>query len=141
MGTEKNKANQLRVYEEVFGKANLDVIDELFAPSYTWKSPFGMEVKGAEGFKQNFVMMRSAIPDLNFAIEDMLAVDDKVITRFTITGTFTGELMGIPPTGKSMSVTGIIITRWEDGKEVEAWENIDTLAFFQQLGITPPNPS
>jgi predicted ester cyclase len=83
-------------------------------------------------------MMRSAFPDMNISIDDMFATDDKVVTRFAMTGTFTGEMMGIPPTGKSISVSGIVVTRWEGGKEVEAWESMDTLAFYQQLGISPP---
>ena len=139
MGAEENKTNQRRVWEEAFGKGNLEVIDELFAPDYYFKSPLGMDIKGAEGFKQNLGMMRSAVPDMEISIDDMFAADDKVVTRFKITGTFTGEMMGIPPTGKSMSVSGIVITRWEDGKEVEAWESLDTLAFNQQLGIIPTN--
>ena len=59
-------------------------------------------------------------------------------TRFTMTGTFKGEMMGIPPTGKKVTVTGIVITRWVGGKEVQAWESLDTLAFYQQLGIPIP---
>lgn len=138
MGAEENKANQRRVWDEAFGKGNLEVIDELFDPSYYFKSPLGVDVKGAEGFKQNLAMMRSAFPDMNISIDDMFAADDKVVTRFAITGTFTGEMLGIPPTGNSISVSGIVVTRWEGGKEVEAWESLDTLAFYQQLGITPP---
>ena len=138
MSDEENKAGQRRVWEEAFGKGNLEVIDELFAPSYSFKSPLGIDIKGAEGFKQNLAMMRSAFPDMNISIDDMLAVDEKVVTRFTMKGTFTGEMMGIPPTGKDISVSGIVITRWENGKEVEAWESIDTLGWYQQLGITPP---
>ena len=138
MSDEENKAGQRRVWEEAFGKGNLEVIDELFAPSYSFKSPLGIDIKGAEGFKQNLAMMRSAFPDMNISIDDMLAVDEKVVTRFTMKGTFTGEMMGIPPTGKDISVSGIVITRWENGKEVQAWESIDTLGWYQQLGITPP---
>ena len=138
MSDEENKAGQRRVWEEAFGKGNLEVIDELFAPSYSFKSPLGIDIKGAEGFKQNLAMMRSAFPDMNISIDDMLAVDEKVVTRFTMKGTFTGEMMGIPPTGKDISVSGIVITRWENGKEVEAWESIDTLAYYQQLGIPIP---
>ena len=138
MSDEENKAGQRRVWEEAFGKGNLEVIDELFAPGYSFKSPLGIDIKGAEGFKQNLAMMRSAFPDMNISIDDMLAVDEKVVTRFTMKGTFTGEMMGIPPTGKDISVSGIVITRWENGKEVEAWESIDTLAYYQQLGIPIP---
>ena len=138
MSAEENLANQRRVFEEVFEKGNLDAIDELFAPNYHVKSPLGMEIKGAEGFKETLTAMQPAFPDMKYQIEDMFAGDDKVVTRFILSGTFTGEMMGIAPTGKSMSISGILITRWENGKEVQAWESIDTLGWYQQLGITPP---
>jgi len=136
---EENKAGQRRVWEEVFNKGNLDIIPEFFAPNYSFRSPLGIEAKGPDGFKQMVAMMRAALPDLHCTIDDMFAVQDKVATRFTITGTFKGEMMGIAPTGKRLSVSGIVISRWVDGKEVEAWESIDTLAFYQQLGIPIPS--
>jgi steroid delta-isomerase-like uncharacterized protein len=138
MSTEENKAGQRRVWEEVFNKGNLAIIPELFAPNYFLRSPLGMDIKGPEGFKQSVAMMRTAFPDLHCTIDDMFAVEDKVATRFTITGTFKSEMMGIAPTGKKLTLTGIVITRWTGGKEVEAWESFDTLAFYQQLGISPP---
>ncbi|MBN2075754.1 MAG: ester cyclase [Dehalococcoidales bacterium] len=139
MSTEENMANQRRVFEEGFNQKKLEVIDEFFAPSYSFKSPLGMDIKGAEGFKEILAVTQSALPDLQVTIEDMFAANDKVATRFTMTGTFTNEMMGIFPTGKSLSISGIVITRWEDGKEVEAWESFDTLGYYQQLGLTPPN--
>jgi steroid delta-isomerase-like uncharacterized protein len=138
MSTEENKAKQRRVWEEIFNKGNLAIIPELFAPDYFLRSPLGMDTKGPEGFKQTVAMMRTAFPDLHCAIDDTLADGDKVVTRFKITGTFKGEMMGIAPTGKKLSLTGIVITRWADGKEVEAWESFDTRAFYQQLGIPIP---
>lgn len=138
MSVEENKVKQRRVWEEVVNKGNLAVIPELFAPNYFFRSPLGIEVKGPEDFKQTVAMMRTAFPDIHVTIDDILAEGDKVATRFTMTGTFKGEFTGIAPTGKKFTATGIIITRWVGGKEVEAWESLDTLAFFQQLGISPP---
>ena len=138
MSVEENKAGQRRVWEEVINKGNFKIIPELFAPSYFYRSPLGIDIKGAEGFKQSLTMMRTAFPDIHCTIDDMFAVEDKVVTRFTISGTFKGEMMGIAPTGNKFTVAGIIITRWADGKEVAAWESMDTFAFFQQLGISPP---
>ena len=138
MSAEENIAGQRRVWEDVINKGNLAIIPELFAHSYFYRSPLGMDIKGPEGFKQSITMMRKAFPDLHCTIDDMFAIEDKVVTRFTMTGTFKGEMMGITPTGKKFTVAGIIITRWVDGKEVEAWESMDTLAFYQQLGIPIP---
>jgi predicted ester cyclase len=139
MSVEENKAGQRRVWEEVFNKGNLEIVPEFFAPSYSFRSPLGIEAKGPESFKQMAVMMRTAFPDVHFTIDDMLAIEDKVVTRFTFTCTFKGEMMGITPTGKKATIAGIVITRWVDGKEVEAWESLDTLAFYQQLGIPIPS--
>jgi len=139
MSTEENKVGQRRVWEEVFNSGNLEIIPEFFTPNYSFHSPLGIEAKGPEGFEQMVTMMRTALPDMHVTIDDMFAEGDRVATRFTFTGTFTGELMGIPPTGKKGAVSGIVITRWESGKEVEAWESLDTLAYYQQLGIPIPS--
>jgi steroid delta-isomerase-like uncharacterized protein len=138
VSTEENKAKQRRVWEEVFNKGNLEIIPEFFAPSYSFRSPLGLEAKGPDGFRQMVAMMRTALPDMHVTVDDLFGEGDKVACRATITGTFKGELMGIPPTGKKATIPVILITQWKDGKEVEAWESLDTLAFYQQLGITPP---
>jgi steroid delta-isomerase-like uncharacterized protein len=138
MSVEENKAKQRRVWEEAFNKGNLEILSELFAPSYHVTSPLGMEITGPEGFKQQLAMMRTAFPDLHCTIDDMFAEGNKVVTRFTMTGTFKGEMMGIPPTGKNLTLPGIVITHWENGKEIEAWENFDTLSYYRQLGIPIP---
>jgi steroid delta-isomerase-like uncharacterized protein len=138
VSTEENKAKQRRVWEEVFNKGNLEIIPEFFAPSYSFRSPLGLEAKGPDGFRQMVAMMRTALPDMHVTVDDLFGEGDKVACRATITGTFKGELMGIPPTGKKATIPVILITQWKDGKEVEAWESLDTLAFYQQLSITPP---
>jgi predicted ester cyclase len=138
MSIEENKTRQRRVFEEVFNKGNLAIIPEFIAPDYVYRSPLGMEAKGPEGFKQMVARVRTAFPDIHFTIEDIIAEGDKVVTRFTRRSTHQGEFMGIAPTGKKVTITGILITRWVGGKEVEAWESLDTLAMFQQLGVVPP---
>ena len=141
MSAEENKANQLRVWEEAFGKGNLDVIDELFAPSYYFKSPLGMEIKGSEGFKENLAMMRSAFPDFHLAIEDQIAEEDKVVTRLMATGTYQGGIADIPATaeiGAQVAVSEILIHRVSAGRVVEGWIVGDELGLWQQLGVIPP---
>ena len=83
-------------------------------------------------------MTRTALPDVHITLDDMFAEANKVATSFTLTGTFKGEYMGMTPTGKKVKVTGIVITRWAGGKEVEAWESLDTFSFYQQMGVKPP---
>jgi len=138
MSVEENKAKQRRVWEEVFDKGNLAAISELFAPEYVFHSPLGMQAKGPEGFKQIIAMMRTAFPDMRTTVDDMVAEGDRVVSRFTMRGTFKGEMMGMKPTGKQFEIKAVVIVRWADGKEVEAFEFFDTLPFYRQLGIPIP---
>jgi steroid delta-isomerase-like uncharacterized protein len=133
---EENKAKQHRVFEEALNKGNMAVVDEVIDTNYVSESPQGV-VKGTEAMKQGFANLRNAFPDIAFTVKDMIAEEDKVVSRVTCQGTHNGEFMGIAPTGKKMSINGIIITRWVDGKEVEAWEVIDMLGMMQQLGAIP----
>ena len=138
MSIKENKANQRRVFEEVLNKGNLAIIPELIAPDYTFRSPLGMEAKGPESFREMVIMFRTAFPDMHFTVDDIVGEADRVAIRFTMTGTFRGEMMSIKPTGKKGTYTAILITRWVGGKEVQAWEVMDRLAFYQQLGIPIP---
>ena len=78
MSAEENKTKQRRVWEEVFNQGNLEIIPEFFAPDYKFSSPLGIEAKGPEGFKQMAAMMRTALPDIHFTIEDMFAEGDSM---------------------------------------------------------------
>ena len=138
MSTEENKAVLRRVAEEIFNKGDLAVVDEVIAPNYVYHGSGGQEYKSPEGFKQIVTMFRTAFPDLHMTVEDMVAEGDKVAQRITIRGTHKGELMGIAPTGKQVTDTGIIIVRFAGGKEVEAWGITDLLGMMQQMGVAPP---
>ena len=83
------------------------------------------------------VVGESGFLDSHLVIEDVIAEGDKVVTRLTITGTQTGTLQGIPPTGKKFSMRGIDIFRVVDGKIVEHWDAVDQLGMLQQLGVIP----
>jgi predicted ester cyclase len=134
---DKNKATILRVFEEVFNKGNLSIADEIIAPGWVYHGPLG-EFKGVEGFKQIVVGVRQAFPDVHMTIDDIVGEGDKVAVRFTMTGTFKGEMRGIPPTGKKATLPISIICHLVGGKEVETFEFFDMLGFFQQLGVKAP---
>jgi len=138
MSTEENKAIARRGSEEVWNQGKLDVIDEIFATDYVNHRAGGPDIHGPEGYKQFFTMFRTAFPDIKFTIEDQIAEGDKVVTHVTFTGTHKGELMGIPPTGVQVTVTGIAISRIAGGKILECWVNSDDLGMWQQLGVIPP---
>jgi steroid delta-isomerase-like uncharacterized protein len=131
--------NQARIRKMIvaINAGKLDEADALMASDYIYRSPGMPEMRGPEGFKQLVSMFRTAFPDLNMVIDDMLADGDKVAFRWTGTGTHQGDLMGIPPTGKRVTTTGLVISRFAGDKVVEDYEIIDTLGMMQQLGIVP----
>jgi steroid delta-isomerase-like uncharacterized protein len=138
MSIEENKAIIRRIVEEAYNKGNLAVVDGITASNYLFHRP-GMEVKGREGYKQQIIAgIRTTFPDLHFAINDMFAEEDKVAARYTMTATHKGEFMGIPPTGKKVTVTGISIVHFTGGKQVESWGIMDDLGMMQQMGVVPP---
>jgi steroid delta-isomerase-like uncharacterized protein len=136
MSTEDNKALVRRFHAEIWSQGNLTVVDELCAPNFIYHTPSG-PIQGLEGFKQYVTMYRTAFPDLYIPIDDMIAEADKVVTRWTARGTHKGDLMGIPPTGKQVTIPGILIGRFEGGKFVEGWIEFDALGMMQQLGVIP----
>lgn len=136
--SEENKALSRRVIEECFNKGNLALADELCAPDYVdHDAPPGFS-PGVEGFKQQVAMYRAAFPDVQITVEDQVAEGDKVVTRWTGRGTHKGELMGIAPTNKEVTVTGMSINRIVEGRIVEHWENFDQMGMMLQLGVVPP---
>ena len=139
MSTEENKAISRRIIEEMWNKGDLAVVDELIAANYVFHDFLGREIKGPEGLKQYVTMVRTVFPDFHITIDDMLAEGDKVAFRFTWRGTHKGKGdLGIPPTGKQVTVTGMAITHIVGDKEAEVWESGDALGMLQQMGIVPP---
>ena len=136
MSTEENKVNERRLVEEGWNQGNTAVFDELFAADYLGHDPSG-PLHGPEGFKQFYATYRTAFPDTHLTIEDQIADQDTVASRWTATGTHQGPLMGIPPSGKRVRVTGITISRYASGKIAEEWFSYDTLGMLQQLGAIP----
>lgn len=135
---EENKAIIRRNMEEVYNKGDISVLDEIMSPDIVIHSGLG-EIKGSETYKQVHSQTRKAFPDFHFTIDDMVAEGDMVAVRLTLTGTHKGEFMGIPPTGKKIKGDWALFYRFAGGKEVEVWEYTDSLAFFQQLGVSPPS--
>jgi predicted ester cyclase len=90
-----------------------------------------------ESFKQAIQMWRIAFPDLEYTLEDLIAEGDRVVERWACRGTHKGALFGIPPTGKQITSTGILIHRIVDGKIVAFVEVADGLGLMQQLGVVP----
>ena len=138
MTAETNKATIRRIVEEIQNGDNLALIDELAAPTFVNHTPAPGLSPDREGIKQLLSMFRAAFPDGVMTIEDMIAEGDKVVSRKTYRGTHQGEFLGIPPTGRQVSVGLIDIMRLVDGQVVEHWSVGDDLGMLQQLGVLPP---
>lgn len=137
MSTEQNKTIVRRNFEAL-NKGNLDVADELLATDYIGHFAIHPEaVAGVEAYKQFMSGYYVAFPNLRMDIEDMLAEGDKVVVRWTVRGTHQGDLAGIPPTGKQVTITGTWILRVVGGKIAEQWGVFDALGLMQQLGVIP----
>jgi steroid delta-isomerase-like uncharacterized protein len=138
MSAEQNKTLIHNFVEEVWNKGNFDATETFWAVDLIDHSPaIPNQPAGVAGARQVFVSFKTAFPDLQFTIEDIVIEGDKVAWRWTSTGTNIGSMMGLPPTGKKATITGIEIYRIADGKIVERWGNFDQLGMLQQLGVIP----
>jgi steroid delta-isomerase-like uncharacterized protein len=137
VGTEENKATVRRFVDEVINRGNLAAVDELTGPNFVDHSAPPGVPENAEGAKAFFGMFRSAFPDLHATIDEEIAEGDRVVQRRTTSGTMRGAFMGMPPSGKEASWSGIHIIRLADGKLVEHWSVVDMLAMLAQLGFAP----
>jgi steroid delta-isomerase-like uncharacterized protein len=137
MGTEENKAVYRRFLELGFNTGNFAALGEVLSADYVdHDAPPGIP-PGPEGIAHLLAPYRAAFPDVHMTVDAQVAEGERVATRYTFRGTHRGDLMGIPPTGKQVEMTGTTIARIVDGKMVEAWVNYDLLGMMQQLGVIP----
>ena len=136
MSTESNKAVVQR-FRDALDAGDLDGAMAVFAPNAVVHMSSAPEPLSMEGFKQLGELLLSAFAGGRSTVEDMIAEGDKVVSRLTFRGTHTGDMMGIPPTGKSVMISEIIIDRLANGKIVESWRLFDQMAMMQQLGLIP----
>jgi non-heme chloroperoxidase len=139
MSVERNKNTFRRYIEEVWKDEKLDIADEVFAEKYLSHQSDGTVLeRGPEDVKKFVMEYRSAFSDIEDIVEDMVGEGDRVVTRWTLRVTHTGEFRGIPATGKRITITGIGIFRFsEEGKVVESWDSLDQLGMLRQLGALP----
>ncbi len=136
MSVERNKETFRRYIEEVWIGGNLDVADEVFAGKYLAHQSDGSVLeRGPEDVKRFVSEWRSAFSDVVNTIEDMIGEGDKVVTRWMMRATHSGDFRGIAATGNRITVTGIGIFRFSDGKVVESWDSLDQLGMIRQLGV------
>src|SRR5215210_7168867 len=112
--SEENKEKSRRLVEEAFGQGNVEMIPEILHSDFVCYDPNSEsgEIRGADTIKGEIEYFRNAVPDLTYTVEDQIAEGDKVVTRYTVSGTHQGEFFGVAGTGKRIEMSGINIDRF-----------------------------
>jgi steroid delta-isomerase-like uncharacterized protein len=124
-----------RINEEAFNRGDVNVLDELVADDFVEHDPMPGTPPDREGFKAMIRGLHAAFPDFHTEVEDQIVAGDKVVERWSCTGTQEGEFMGLPPTNRHVEIHGMDISRLADGRLVEHWTQIDMMSMLQQLGV------
>jgi steroid delta-isomerase-like uncharacterized protein len=137
-----NKALVSRVADDIWNRGDLAAVDQVMVANARYHGPHMPNGVGdRESWRQAVSMYRGAFPDSHVTFQGLIASGDIVVGRWSATGTHTGQLRGVAPTGKRIAIGGITIYRIADGKIVEAWEQLDLLGMWEQLGVVAvPGP-
>jgi len=135
MSVEENIVLMRRWFQEVWNEGRTKTIYDLLAENAigVGQDQPGVEIQGPAGFVVLFNRIHGAFPDMKVTVEDVFGADDKVVVRWSAAMTHTGDHLGFPATNKKVRITGITITRIENGKIVQGWDNWDQLALTQQV--------
>jgi predicted ester cyclase len=137
MSTETTQERIHRGFNEFVNQGDLTNVSDFIAPNYIGHFSGFPPVSGLDGFRQFLTMQNDAFSDRSVTFEDVIAEDENVAVRLTFRGTHTGELMGIPPTGRKVEYQAMNILHLVDDKCVEQWAVLDTMRMMQQLGVIP----
>jgi len=135
-----NRAVIQAFFEDVLNQRRLDRADDLVKENFIELDPLPGQEQGREGLKAILRMLWSAFPDMHWVVSEIVAEGEKVVTRFVWTGTHRGVFLGIPATGRSVEVKGVVIDRLEDGRMADSRILMDTMGLMQQLGVIPAPP-
>ena len=135
MSKEQNFVAQKRFTEAAGG--DYKAFQEVVAPDAVDHDPAPGQGRGPAGFEHFFKELHTAFPDLHITGDQVVADEDSIALAYTMTGTQKGDFLGFPPTGKSVKVRGVQISKFANGKLVERWGSSDQLGMLQQLGLAP----
>jgi steroid delta-isomerase-like uncharacterized protein len=127
-----------RLVGDVWNGGDVAAVDEVFAADYRGHDPDRPGLDGPEAVKRSVAQFHAAFPDFAITIDDLVAEDDRVVWRYTMTGTHSAPFLGIAATGRKVTTTGISIFRIEGGLLREGWINFDALGMLRQFGALPP---
>jgi steroid delta-isomerase-like uncharacterized protein len=131
-----DEATVRRFYEQMCNERKNELASELFTADHQMHDPQVPAGPGPRGMAEVVSTYQNGV-DGHWGIEDIFSTDDKVVVRWTGTGTHVGEVNGVPATGKKISVDAITVHRMAGGQIAESWEVWDTLGFLQQIGVVP----
>ncbi len=137
MTIEANKAILKRFWDEGFNQVDTKAISEFVAVDYHNHDMAPGEQNGIAGLLQFMRLTHTAFPDMRVIADKIVAEGDVVVTRWSVTGTHKGEFMGVPPTGRPITITGLAMHRIENSQIKEGWNNWDALGLLQQVGAIP----
>jgi steroid delta-isomerase-like uncharacterized protein len=138
--SEYNKARIREFIDRVLTAGEVDATGDYFHSDMVEEVPFPGQGPGLDGLKETLTRIRRAFPDSQWKVEEQIAEDDKVLTRFLWSGTHQGEFLGIPATNRGIQVWGMVIDRFEDRKVKSTRILLDTLSMMQQFGVLPAVP-
>jgi steroid delta-isomerase-like uncharacterized protein len=138
--SEYNKARIREFIDRVLTAGEIDATGDYFHSDMVEEVPFPGQGPGLDGLKETLIRIRRAFPDSQWKVEEQIAEDNKVLTRFLWSGTHQGEFLGIPATNRAIRVWGMVIDRFEDRKVKSTRILLDTLSMMQQLGVLPAAP-
>jgi steroid delta-isomerase-like uncharacterized protein len=131
-------AETIRAFiEEVLNQGRFERMNDLVLENFVELDPLPGQEQGRDGLRDVLIGMRAAFPDIHWTISEQVSEGDKVVTRFTWTGTHRAPFLGIPATGRRVEVKGVVIDRLESGKMADSRILMDTLSLMQQLGVLP----
>lgn len=134
MDLAENKALVRRYYDEVLTGRDRSLLTQLLDPSFVSHVSGGPDA-GAAAYATAVGATHAAFPDLTVTVHDQVAEDDRVVTRWSATGTHAGDFAGLAATGRLVTVTGIHIHRIRDGRLAEHWEELNLAGVLRQLGL------
>jgi steroid delta-isomerase-like uncharacterized protein len=138
MSAESNVALIRRFFDEVCNGRKLELADQMFTADHAYHDPSTPAAPGPQGVKDVIGTYQRAYADAKWTVHEVIAAgEDRVIVRWTGSGTNSSELMGIPATGKKVKVDGLWMARFSGGRIAEMWNCWDTLGMLQQLGVVP----
>jgi len=131
----RNKQLVRESIERVWGQQRLDEVDRFLARDFVDHGALPGSLPGPAGFADGVRRLLAAFPDARNEIDDIVAEGDRVVVRWTMTGTHTGGGLGVPATGRAVRVAGITMSRVVDGRIAEHWIYRDDIAMLRQLGL------